>query len=180
MKCETCCTAGLNTRPTKSNSVLMCSCVYFRSGLCCTTRPFPPCCGSGWQPGTFINRWPRRLLRTRTGIHLCPLSNRSWSKQRCSNVFLFFMLLILCGNALALPVLPTALVEEHHYLQKLHQSLSAGWGSEVELDSSTNIKYYCFAGPQDCDCQHMIQALLVCGDAVGIHIPNILDHDVAD
>lgn len=68
----------------------MYSCVHFRSELCCITLPFQPCCGLVWQPGTFMNRWPRSLHRTRTGIHLCPLSSRYWSKHRFSNVFLWF------------------------------------------------------------------------------------------
>lgn len=138
MKCKTCCTVFLNTRPIKTtdNSFLISWCVYFRSGLCCTTHPFQPCCGSGWQPGTFINRWPRRLLRTRTVIHLRPLSSSFWSKQICSNVFLFFMLLILCENAPALPVLPTAPVVEYRYLQKLTAQKSfSGLGLKGEARS---------------------------------------------
>lgn len=99
---DTCCTASPNTHPTNSNSFLIYSCVLFRSGLCCTTRPFPPCCGSGWQPGTFINRWPRSLLRTRTGIHLRPQSSRYWSKHRFPKVFLLFNFVVSCVKMLQL------------------------------------------------------------------------------
>lgn len=54
-----------------------------RSGSCCTTRLCRPCCGSGWRPGTFINRWPRSLRRAKMVTRLRPLNSPCWGKHKC-------------------------------------------------------------------------------------------------
>lgn len=53
-----------------------------RSGLCCTTRLCRPCCGSGWRPGTFTNRWPRSLRRAKMATHRRPLNSPCWGKHK--------------------------------------------------------------------------------------------------
>lgn len=55
-----------------------------RSAWCCTTRPCPPCCGSGWRPGTFINRWPRSRRRARMVTRRRrPLNSSCWGERQC-------------------------------------------------------------------------------------------------
>lgn len=56
---------------------------HIRLGWCCTTHLCRPCCGSGWRPGTFINRWPRSLRRAKMVTRLRPLNSLCWSKHRC-------------------------------------------------------------------------------------------------
>ncbi len=56
---------------------------YVRSGSCFTTRLSRPCCGSGWRPGTFINRWPRSLRRAKMVTRHRPLNSPCWGKQKC-------------------------------------------------------------------------------------------------